>query len=100
MAVTTSGDVCRFAIAFTSSSVKLDPVPKPCCTPPALLALDGKTVRRLEPNDWICCWTATDAPLPTPTSKITDATPIRMPSMDQDERNQHAPPPFLHHTRT
>ena len=74
-------------IALMSSSVRFwlaTPAPRrplsPACAP-------GVTVTRFEPSESTCCCTVCEAPLPTATIAMTDATPMMTPSIVSDERS-------------
>src|SRR5262245_3591575 len=73
-------------MAAASATVSVDAMPHPERTPFAVVA-PGKTIRRLFPRLWICCWTAASAPRPMLTMVITAATPMMMPSIVSAERS-------------
>ena len=69
------------------------PPPPPPKPPPPKPPRVRNTTSVFVPNPSIRFWTATDEPLPTATSTITDPTPMRMPSIVNAERNRLADRP-------
>ena len=93
----TSGAMVRSPSSEATSGVRL-------CEPVRVLLPPGPpeadTVRVLEPS---CCsrfWMETADPLPTATSRITAATPIRMPSIVRPDRRLFARSPWNAERRT
>ncbi len=84
----TSGATVGSASASASASVRVDAVPKPPRTPEDDVLLPGDTISRLLPSASICLRTASCAPSPRPTVRITDEIPMTIPSMVSAERSR------------
>ena len=54
---------------------------------PDCVAAPGKIMRKLDPSELICAWTAACAPPPTAIIAMTQATPMMMPSAVRVERS-------------
>ena len=66
----------------------MEALPKPPRTPDDEVLLPGETTSRLLPSELIWSRTRSWAPWPRPTVRITDETPMMMPSMVSAERNR------------
>ncbi len=84
----TSGTTVLSAIEEASCRVSVDALPKPPRTPDDEVLLPGETTSRLLPSELIWSRTRSWAPWPRPTVRITDETPMMMPSMVSAERSR------------
>ena len=84
----TSGTTEWSAIEAASWRVSVDALPKPPRTPDDEVLLPGETTSRLLPSALIWSRTLSWAPCPRPTVRITDETPMMMPSMVSADRSR------------
>ena len=82
-----SGATAGSAKALASAIVRVVAVPRPPRTP-LVVELPGETISKLLPRLLIWSSTACCAPGPSPTVRVTDAMPMKMPSTVSNERSR------------
>lgn len=83
-----SGATVSVDNATASDRVRVEADPKPPRTPLVAVALPGVTIRRLEPSEEMALETLLDAPCPSPTVRMTAATPISRPRTVRQDRKR------------